>query len=261
MSADGKTLVSYPGGKDAVDEYVIPENVETILAGAFVGSDAKKVVIPNSVTNFPRFSFGGSAVEEIEFNANVKTLEGGAFSGLSELKSLVFGDTTLTTINVHACSNLSGLTEITFPDSLETIGNQAFKVISSEGAAAPNLKKVTFGKGMSTIGDVVFLGQSALEVIDMTHCENLTDVGWFNSHGYGGRDEIPYKNTPIVYTADANAATLVKQKNGNHVIYAVTNGGTFPADTEFETARWPSRKKRAASSWTGMRILSAVAEQ
>ena len=242
MSADKKTLVSYPGGKDTVDEYVIPNKVETILAGAFVGSDAKKVVIPNSVTSFPRFSFGGSTVEKIEFNANVQTLEGGAFSGLSELKSLVFGGTTLTTINVHACSNLSGLTEITFPDSLTTIEAQAFKVISSEGAAAPNLKKVTFGKGMSTIGDVVFLGQSALEVIDMTHCEKLTDVGLFNSHGYGGKDEAPYTHTPIVYTKNAADAALVQQNNRN-LIYAVTNGGTFPADTVFETGKLAKPEK------------------
>ncbi len=46
MSADGKTLVSYPGGKDAVDEYVIPDKVETILDGAFVGIDAKKSSFP-----------------------------------------------------------------------------------------------------------------------------------------------------------------------------------------------------------------------
>lgn len=242
MSANGKTLVSYPGGKDAVDEYVIPENVETILAGAFVGIDAKKVVIPSSVTSFPSFSFGGSTVKEIEFNANVKTLEGGAFSGLSQLKSLVFGGTTLTTIEGQACSNLSGLTEITFPDSLTTIGAQAFKVLSSDGAAAPNLKKVTFGKGMSTIDDGVFLCQSALEVIDMTHCENLTAVGMFSSYGYGGRDEPPYKNTPIVYTKNAADAALVQQNNRN-LIYAVTNGGTFPADTVFETGKLAKPKK------------------
>ena len=245
MSADEKTLVSYPGGKDAVDEYVIPNTVETILAGAFVGSDAKKVVIPNSVTNFPRFSFGGSAVEEIEFNANVKTLEDGAFSGLSKLKSLVFGGTTLTTIRDQACSDLSSLTEITFPDSLTTIEGQAFKVLPEDGAAAPNLKKVTFGKGMSTIGGVVFLRQSALEVIDMTHCAKptLKAVGEFNSRGFDGSYETPYTNTPIVYTADAGVAELVKQSNGNYLSYAVTNGGTFPADTVFETGKLAKPKK------------------
>lgn len=243
MSADGKTLVSYPGGKDAVDEYVIPETVETILAGAFVGSDAKKVVIPSSVTKFPRFSFGGSTVEEIEFNATVDTLEGGAFSGLSQLKSLVFGGTTLTTIRDQACSDLSSLTEITFPDSLTTIEGQAFKVLPEDGAAAPNLKKVTFGKGMSKIGDVVFLRQSALEVIDMTHCEDLTDVGLFNSRDFDGSEETPYKNTPIVYTANADVAELVKQSNGTHLIYAVTNDGTFPADTAFEAGQLAKPKK------------------
>ena len=244
MSADGKTLVSYPGGKDTVDEYVIPDTVETILAGAFVGSDAKKVVIPSSVTNFPRFSFGGSTVEEIEFNANVKTLEGGAFSGLSKLKSLVFGGTTLTTINKQACSDLSSLTEITFPDSLTTIEDQAFKVLPEDGAAAPNLKKVTFGRGMSTIGGVVFLRQSALEVIDMTHCAKppLEAVGMFNSRDFDGSEETPYKNTPIVYTANAGVAELVKQSNGS-LIYAVTNGGTFPADTVFETGKLAAPKK------------------
>ena len=244
MSADEKTLVSYPGGKDAVDEYVIPENVETILAGAFVGSDAKKVVIPNSVTNFPRFSFGGSTVEEIEFNANVKTLEGGAFSGLSKLKSLVFGGTTLTTIRDQACSDLSSLTEITFPDSLTTIEGQAFKVLPEDGAAAPNLKKVTFGKGMSTIGSVVFLRQSALEVIDMTHCAEptLKAVGEFNSHNYDDNETHPYTTTPIVYTADEGVAELVQQNNRN-LIYAVTNGGTFPADTEFEAGKLAEPKK------------------
>ena len=243
MSADGKTLVSYPGGKDAVDEYVIPSTVETILPGAFVGIDAKKVVIPSSVTSFPSFSFGGSTVEEIEFNATVTTLEGGAFSGLSKLKSLVFGGTTLTTIKEQACSDLSSLTEITFPDSLTTIKDQAFKVLPDDGAAAPNLKKVTFGKGMSTIGDVVFLRQSALEVIDMTHCEDLTDVGLFNSRDFGGNYETPYTNTPIVYTANADDAKLVEKKNGNHLIYAVTNGGTFPADTVFETGKLAKPEK------------------
>lgn len=244
MSAGGKTLVSYPGGKDTVDEYVIPENVETILAGAFVGIDAKKVVIPNSVTKFPSFSFGGSAVEEIEFNATVDTLEGGAFSGLSKLKSLVFGGTTLTTIRDQACSDLSSLTEITFPDSLTTIEGQAFKVLPSDGAAAPNLKKVTFGKGMSTIGSVVFLRQSALEVIDMTHCAEptLKAVGEFNSRGFDGSYETPYTNTPIVYTADEGVAELVKQNNRN-LIYAVTNGGTFPADTVFETGKLAKPEK------------------
>lgn len=245
MSADEKTLVSYPGGKDAVDEYVIPSTVETILPGAFVGIDAKKVVIPKSVTSFPSFSFGGSTVEEIEFNATVDTLEGGAFSGLSKLKSLVFGGTMLTTIKEQACSDLSSLTEITFPDSLTTIEAQAFKVLPDDGAAAPNLKKVTFGKGMSTIGDGVFLRQSALEVIDMTHCAKTTleAVGTFNSHGFDGSYETPYTNTPIVYTADADVAELVQPKNGNHLIYAVTNGGTFPADTVFETGKLAKPEK------------------
>ena len=245
MSADGKTLVSYPGGKDAVDEYVIPDTVETILDGAFVGIDAKKVVIPKSVTKFPRFSFGGSTVEEIEFNANVDKLERGAFSGLKNLNSFVFGsDTTVSIIDNEAFADLSNLTEITFPDSLTTIGDQAFKVLPGDGAAAPNLKKVTFGKGMSTIGSVVFLRQSALEVIDMTHCEQskLTAVGEFNSRNYDDNITHPYTTTPIVYTADADVAGLVQQNNRN-LIYAVTNGGTFPADTVFETGKLAKPEK------------------
>ena len=246
MSADGKTLVSYPGGKDAVDEYAIPNTVKTILPGAFVGIDAKKVVIPNSVTKFPSFSFGGSAVEEIEFNANVDKLERGAFSGLKNLNSFVFGsDTTVSIIDNEAFADLSNLTEITFPDSLTTIGDQAFKVLPGDGAAAPNLKKVTFGKGMSTIGSVVFLRQSALEVIDMTHCEQskLTAVGEFNSHNYDDNVTHPYTTTPIVYTADEGVAELVRQENGNHLSYAVTNGGTFPADTVFEAGELAKPKK------------------
>ena len=126
----------------------------------------------------------------------------------------MFGsDTTVSIIDNEAFADLSSLTEITFPDSLTTIGDQAFKVLPGDGAAAPNLKKVTFGKGMSTIGDVVFLRQSALEVIDMTHCEQskLTAVGEFNSRDYGGNYETPYTNTPIVYTADADVAGLVSR--------------------------------------------------
>ena len=246
MSADEKTLVSYPGGKDAVDEYAIPNTVKTILPGAFVGIDAKKVVIPKSVTKFPRFSFGGSAVEEIEFNANVDKLERGAFSGLKNLNSFVFGsDTTVSIIDNEAFADLSNLTEITFPDSLTKIGDQAFKVLPGDGAAAPNLKKVTFGKGMSTIGSVVFLRQSALEVIDMTHCEQskLTAVGEFNSRNYDDNITHPYTTTPIVYTTDADDAKLVQLKNGTHLIYAVTNGGTFPADTVFETGKLAKPEK------------------
>lgn len=106
----------------------------------------------------------------------------------------------------------------------------------------PTLKKVTFGKGMSTIEDQVFLCQSALEVIDMTHCEGLTDVGLLSGRGFDDNYETPYTHAPIVYTKNAADAALVQQNNRN-LIYAVTNGGTFPADTVFETGKLAKPEK------------------
>ena len=84
--------------------YSIPENISTIIGGAFSGCNGlTSVTIPNSVT-----SIGNNA-----------------FSGCSSLTSITIPNS-ITSIGNSAFSDCSGLTSVTIPNSVTSIGDWAF---------------------------------------------------------------------------------------------------------------------------------------
>lgn len=96
--------------------------------------------------------------------------------GSTSLEEITFPDS-LHTIENQAFGNCSSLTELTFPDHLQKIGDQAFKILNGN----PGLIKVTFGKSMPDVGNGIFLNQSKLETVDMSQCETTKiSSGIFN---------------------------------------------------------------------------------
>lgn len=255
MNAAKDTMIAYPGGRAAVDVYKVPASVKKIDSGAFVGCDAKKIIVPNTVKSFPAWSLSAATTERVVFDAGVKSIGNGTFAGADKLSAIEFGETAKTTLkelNEASLSSLPALTsielpdslvtignqvfgntpltEITIPDNVTSIGNQAFKIIDG---SEPQLRKVTFGKTMPKLGNQIFLNQKNLAAIDMTRCTNVETVG--SEQNFDGGSV--YQTVPTLYVASENAMTSYKTVNGNRLIYAVANGGTFPADTKFEAGK------------------------
>ena len=287
MNAAGDTMIAYPGGKAAVDVYKVPASVEKIDSGAFVGCDAKEIIVPNTVKSFPAWSLSASTTEKVVFDAGVESIGNGTFAGADKLSAIEFGETAKTTLKELGEASLSSLpaltsielpaslvtignqvfgntplTEITIPDNVTSIGNQAFKIIDG---SEPQLRKVTFGKTMPKLGNQIFLDQKNLAAIDMTRCTNVETVG--SAQNFDGRSV--YQTVPTLYVASENAMTSYKTVNGIRLIYAVANGGTFPADTKFEAGKLATPVKDGCrfdgwykdSGFTGNAVTVAEAGQ
>ena len=287
MNAARDTMIAYPGGKAAVDVYKVPASVEEIDSGAFVGCDAKKIIVPNTVKSFPAWSLSAATTERVVFDADVESIGTGTFAGADKLSAIEFGETAKTTLKELGEASLSSLpaltsielpdslvtignqvfgntplTEITIPDNVKSIGNQAFKIIDG---SEPQLRKVTFGKTMPKLGNQIFLNQKNLAAIDMTRCTNVETVD--SEQNFDGRSD--YQTVPTLYVASENAMTSYKTVNGIRLIYAVANGGTFPADTKFEAGKLATPVKDGCrfdgwykdSGFTGNAVTVAEAGQ
>ncbi len=219
MTADKATLIAYPGGADAVAEYVIPSTVTNVVGGAFVGCDAQKVVIPENVTDFSAWSFAGSSIEEIVFNANMQEIGAGMFAGLRELKTLDFGQY-VTRIGTQSSYNLINLKNLVIPANVTSIGGQAFKYLGDEKGGT---EKVTFEGNMPNMDDQVFLRQNRLTTVDLSKSTTFGTISW----NFFGTESV----AAYYFDTQEHAEMLTRKSiNKTKAIFAVLNGGSIPAD-------------------------------
>ena len=190
LTADGKTLIAYPGGAAPRASYTIPGTVTTVASGAFVGCDAAKLVIPSTVTTLPSWSFNGGTIREIVCNATMETLPDSVFPNIETLEKISFGST-IKTLPKQAMFGCKKLCDVTLPDGLTSIGDQAFMDCSalscikfpaslrSIGYQAfircTALSGIEFPEGLTTIGDQAFFRCSALTALVFPN--SLTTIG------------------------------------------------------------------------------------
>lgn len=169
----GKVLLRYlaPGERyENADEEVvatIPDTVESIIFEAFTNSGVNKVIIP----------------------ASVKDICTGAFMGCDTLTEVVIEGNGLTRIGPQAFGphagngkNCSGLVKINLPESLLTIGDNAFESCKS-------LKEIIIPDSVTDIGEYAFNNSGLVSVrlgsnLNMighsafANCEALYKVEW-----------------------------------------------------------------------------------
>ena len=205
-------LYGYPGGKDEVDEYYIPDTVRTIEDGAIANAKINKLIYGKNVENigawqsctakevfiedgntefkFGKWGFGSfKNLEKITLN-RVKEIPGrvdGLTWGFENLKNLteVNFSEGLEKIGTDAFLGTS-IKELIFPDSLKTIGNGAFAAGKKEGT----LEKIVYGSGIKDVGSkengTPFAGQKNVKVIDLTKVNpDIFPGSWNNGSNNG----------------------------------------------------------------------------
>ncbi len=161
----------------------IPTNVKTIGKNAFLrcGGMTDLTIAEGVVTIGEQAFHQCSLITEVEIPASVKTIGNGAFNACSNLANVVLNEGVVTIGNsaFSGCRNLDkmyvkGTNEadvtngsIILPNSLETLGNQAFYNLQQ-------IKKLTIGENLVSIGDATFFGTGIEGELDL---KNVTSIG------------------------------------------------------------------------------------
>ena len=159
-SEDGRCLIvdgilnSFaPAG---LTEYTIPDSVTTIGVGAFYWCRSlTSVTIPDSVTSIGYVAFYGcSSLTSVTIPDSVTAIGVRAFvrcSSLQEFKGKFASEDSRCLIVDGILNSFApaGLTEYTIPNSVTTIGDEAFYDCTS-------LESVTIGNGVTKIGECAF---------------------------------------------------------------------------------------------------------
>ena len=208
--------------KDSICSVNITDGVTSIGGSAFSGcSGLTSVTIPSSVTSIGSSAFYGcrgiKSAGPIGSGANyefvwTKSIPSNAFSGCSGLTSVTI-PSSVTSIGDYAFYGCSGLTSVTIPSSVMSIGNSAFY-------NCIGLTSVTIPSSVTSIGNRAFSECSSLTNVTIpssvtsignsafSSCSALTDVYYEGSQEEWDVILIGIDNTPL-YSSTIHFAPLV----------------------------------------------------
>lgn len=210
-SKDMTVLVCYPAGKEEA-VFAVPDRVITIENSAFQGSDLVSIMLPHSVTSIGKSAFDhNSALTEITvdedntaycsengilYSKDMATLA--CYPAGKEETAFAVPDC-VTTIGDRAFYS-SGLSSITIPSSVVSIGDHAF-------GFCDNLATIIIPDGVVSISDYAFFYCDNLATIiipdSVLHiaanafndCDHLTICGKRGSYAeqYAQENSIPFQ--------------------------------------------------------------------
>ena len=190
-------------------ELTVPGNVKTIGTGAFNNcANLTKATFAdgeNKAVGASTFS-GCQNLNTVVFGNSVTAIGDSAFSNCKALVSVNIGRG-VTTIGASAFKN-SGLTELTVPGNVKTIGTGAFnnctdltkatfadgenKVVGADTfSGCPKLNTVNFGNSVTAIGDSAFNGCTELKTVTIGKGVTTIGASAFANSGLTGNLVIP----------------------------------------------------------------------
>lgn len=203
-------------GQMGIKKVVFSKDIVTIGANAFEGcanlTEVEFSKESGSLTAIPDSAFKGctSLAAVTNMPATVTSIGKYAFSGCKSLKSIEYG-AGVTTLGNYAFEN-SGLTEITFPKQLTTLGQEVFKgsaaVTQVYSQETVNGKLVTVYKpvAISLPASLTSIGASAfknVQISSLTLHEGITSIG-----NYAFSNCFSMKNCAKTVTVPATVTSL-----------------------------------------------------
>ena len=202
--------------------YSIPENISTIVGGAFAYcSSLTSVTIPNSVTTIGESAFERcTGLTSVTIPNSVTSIGKSAFQSCNSLTSVTIPNS-VTSIGESAFYGCSGLTSVTIPNSVTSIGKNAFLLNNSieklyyDCTVDPSiyssaLKELYIGDNISIVYDF-FKDNNLSKIVLGKKVTHIRAQAFYNSHieefTITG-EEPPYLYPSVFGTQDLSKATL-----------------------------------------------------
>ena len=183
--ADGMVYIdqnaySYKGYMQTPTEIIIPEGIRTITEGAFTKQTyLTKITIPSTLTSMESQVFDGCrSLGEVIWNAEDCKIVSSL--GQTALYSITFGPK-VRNIPRGICKNCSYITDLSFPESVTSIGSEAFYGCSG-------LKKIDFSNNIKEIQSSAFYQCTKLSEIILP--DSLQTIGEWAFNGCTNLSEI-----------------------------------------------------------------------
>ena len=207
---DTVTRIGYNAfeGCNSLTSVTIPDNVTSISSDAFYGcTSLASVTIPDSVTSIGNYTFEGcSSLTSVTIGNGVTSIGDDAFFGCSSIKDVYytgdvsswlgisFSDPDSNPCRYGANLYFDGklLTDIVIPDSVTSIGSDAFYGCTS-------LTSVTMPDSVTSIGDSAFFGCSNLSSVTIP--VSVTSIGEQAFEGCSNFKEVYYSASIGEWTA------------------------------------------------------------
>lgn len=242
-----------------ITSITLPANLTTIEPQAFYKCSSLNgtISVPVGVVSIPSYTFAATGISIIEFNGAVTEIGVNAFMGCSSLTSITLPDT-VTTIAPGAFSNCIQLESCVFPENPQftKISKETFKgctkleevlipssvteIAESAFQGCTNLKRVVLSNNLNTIGSMAFKDASLMEGVYIP--ASLSSIPENNQIFKG------MANNSVIYLGSSDLISLMLQSKADptstsngfdseKTSLAVTDGGTFAADTKFESGK------------------------
>ncbi len=183
------------------------DKIKEFAVYAFLGCESlvfEKITVKNDITYNP-YCLAGTAVREVEYEEGNTTTVKYLFSGCKQLKKVTL-PSTVTTVSIGTFRNCEALDEINLPESLKRIDNDAFEntgfpsvtirkgisYYSSAYSYCKKLKEVVFEEGKTWTGELLFLGCTALERVELP--SSVTIISTKSFSGCSSLKEIDLSN-------------------------------------------------------------------
>ena len=242
-----------------ITSITLPANLTTIEPQAFYKCSSLNgtISVPVGVFSIPSYTFAATSISSIEFNGAVTEIGVNAFMECSSLTSITLPDT-VTTIAPGAFSNCIQLESFVFPENPQftKISKETFKgctkleevlipssvteIAESAFQGCTNLKRVVLSNNLNTIGSMAFKDASLMEGVYIP--ASLSSIPENNQIFKG------MANNSVIYLGSSDLISLMLQSKADptstsngfdseKTSLAVTDGGTFAADTKFESGK------------------------
>jgi len=179
-SKDGKTLLSYPSGKED-ESFTVPDGVTKIDDSAFYDCNAlESITLPASITKIGKYAFYEcNALESIKLPDGVKEIGDSAFRGCEALESIKLPDG-VKKIGDSAFYGCEALESITLPASITKIGEYAL--------SCESLKQVRY-EGTTDEWEEVEQGEGWLCETQVKKVRCSDGFGELSENAFGDDDE------------------------------------------------------------------------